>query len=152
MVVFRVEGGGVIKQCVASEDTMHILSFHVTFLYCSTSNRQNLVSCHAEVEKTWMIGALPVLIPGWEMVCVQAVCDILGVSEGGAQCTLLLSHNQIPPEVYHCLSLLSFCFSHPSNYFFSFIFFFLSFPQPHPSNLPLLSPFGVSAEISKRHC
>ena len=55
-----------------------------------------------------MIGALPVLIPGWEVVCVQAVCDILGVSEGGAQCTLLLSHNQIPPEVYHVsLSYLS---------------------------------------------
>ena len=44
-----------------------------SFEHPFTSNRQNLVSCHAEVEKTEMIGALPVLVPGWGKVCVQAV-------------------------------------------------------------------------------
>ena len=83
-----------------------------------------------------MIGALPVLIPGWEVVCVQAVCDILGVSEGGAQCTLLLSHNQIPPEVYHVS--LSYLSVFPILLIISFLLFSSFFPSP--SLTPPTSP------------
>ena len=88
-----------------------------------------MVSCHAEVEKTGMIGALPVLVPGCREVCPSSVWYLGDIRRGSA---------------------VHF-FSHPSNFFY-FIFFFLSFYQPHPSNLSrfvkdLFTFWSVAAEL-----
>ena len=67
----------VIKQCVVSEENNahSFFSFDIPLL----SNRQIWFSCQAEVEKTGMIGALPVLVPGWGGACVHAMCGIWGM-------------------------------------------------------------------------
>ena len=85
MVVFRVERGGVIKQCVVSEDTM--CTFFLSFEHSFTSNRQ---ICF--LAKTGMIGALLVLVPGWGGGRVSKQCDI---RRGSAVHASFISINQM---------------------------------------------------------
>ena len=109
----------MIKQCVVSEDTMHILSFHLNIPLLLI----------AEVEKTGMIGALPVLVPGCREVCPSSVWYLGDIRRGSAVHTSFISIkcNIVSLSVFPILLIISFLLS------------FLSF-FPSPSLTPPTSP------------